>query len=132
LWVDTGSEQLVIPLASFGAVRRAAPSAAALAAHGSSGNRAMAYVFAREGDHVLARFFFRKHEAVIEDPGTGSACANLGGWLLATQATLPQRLTIDQGEAVGRPCRLGLAVTEARHIRVSGRVIELGRGVISL
>ena len=23
-------------------------------------------------------------DAVIEDPGTGSACANLGGWLLAT------------------------------------------------
>jgi PhzF family phenazine biosynthesis protein len=132
LWVDTGSEQLVIPLASFDAVRRAAPSAAALAAHGSSGNRAMAYVFARDGDHVLARFFFRKHDAVIEDPGTGSACANLGGWLLATKAALPQRLTIDQGEAVGRPCRLGLAVTEERHIRVSGRVIELGRGVISL
>jgi trans-2,3-dihydro-3-hydroxyanthranilate isomerase len=132
LWVDTGSEQLVIPLASFDAVRRAAPSAAALGAHGSSGNRAMAYAFARDGDHVLTRFFFRKHDAVIEDPGTGSACANLGGWLLATHAALPQQLTIDQGEAVGRPCRLGLLVTQERLIRVSGRVIELGRGVLSL
>jgi PhzF family phenazine biosynthesis protein len=132
LWVDTGSEQLVIPLASFDAVRRAAPRAEALGVHGSNGARAMAYVFARDEDHVLARFFFKKHEAVIEDPGTGSACANLGGWLLATHAALPQRLTIDQGEAVGRPCRLGLAVTQEQHIRVSGRVIELGRGVISL
>jgi len=42
LWVDTGSEQLVIPLASFDAVRRAAPTADALAKHASSGNRAMA------------------------------------------------------------------------------------------
>ena len=82
-----------------------------LLAHGSNGQRAMAYVFAREGDHVLARFFFPKHGSVIEDPGTGSACANLGGWLLATGAALPQKLTIDQGEAVGRPCRLGLEVT---------------------
>ena len=132
LWVDTGSEQLVIPLASFDAVRRAAPKADALLAHGSNGARAMAYVFAREGDHVLCRFFFPKHGAVIEDPGTGSACANLGGWLLATGAPLPQRLALDQGEAVGRPCRLGLEVTAGGEIRVSGRVVEIGRGTITL
>ncbi|MFO1412352.1 MAG: PhzF family phenazine biosynthesis protein [Burkholderiales bacterium] len=132
LWVDTGSEQLVIPLASFAAVRRAAPTAERLQAHGSNGQRAMAYVFAREGDAVLARFFFPKHGSVIEDPGTGSACANLGGWLLATGASLPQRLAIAQGEAVGRPCHLGLEVTEAGGIRVSGRVIEIGRGTIRL
>jgi hypothetical protein len=64
--------------------------------------------------------------------GTGSACANLGGWLLATGAALPSRKTIHQGEAVGRPCRLDLEVTAERRIRVSGRVIELGRGTIRL
>ena len=92
----------------------------------------MAYVFAREGNRVLARFFFPKFGSVIEDPGTGSACANLGGWLLATAAALPQRLSIDQGDAVGRPCRLGLEVTADREIRVSGPVIEIGRGAITL
>jgi len=132
LWVDTGSEQLVIPLASFDAVRRAAPTADALAKHASSGNRAMAYVFAREGDHVLCRFFFRKHTSVVEDPGTGSACANLGGWLLVTGATPPKKLTVDQGEAVGRPCRLGLEVTTDRRIRVSGRVVEIARGTLTI
>jgi len=132
LWVDTGSDQLVIPLASFDAVRRAAPTADALAKHASSGNRAMAYVFAREADHVLCRFFFRKHTSVVEDPGTGSACANLGGWLLVTGATLPQKLTVDQGEAVGRPCRLGLEVTADRRIRVSGRVVEIARGTLAI
>jgi trans-2,3-dihydro-3-hydroxyanthranilate isomerase len=132
LWVDTGSEQLIVPLASFDAVRRAQPSPALLLAHGNNGQRAMAYVFAREGDRVLARFFFPKHGAVVEDPGTGSACANLGGWLIATGAALPQRLTVDQGEAVGRPCRLGLVVAADRSIHVSGRVIEIGRGRITL
>jgi trans-2,3-dihydro-3-hydroxyanthranilate isomerase len=132
LWVDTGSEQLIVPLASFDAVRRAQPSPALLLAHGNNGQRAMAYVFAREGDRVLARFFFPKHGAVAEDPGTGSACANLGGWLIATGAALPQRLTVDQGEAVGRPCRLGLVVAADRSIHVSGRVIEIGRGRITL
>jgi PhzF family phenazine biosynthesis protein len=132
LWVDTGSDQLVIPLRSFDAVRRVAPRADAVLAHGSNGARAMAYVFAREGDHVLCRFFFPKQGAMAEDPGTGSACANLGGWLLATAAALPQKLTLDQGQAVGRPCRLGLEVTADRRIRVSGRVIELARGTLRL
>lgn len=132
LWVNTGSDQLIIPLASFAAVRRAAPRAEAMLAHGSNGQRAMAYIFAREGARVLARFFFPKHGSVIEDPGTGSACANLGGWLLATGAALPQKLTIEQGEAVGRPCRLGLEVTADKRIFVSGRVIEFARGTVTL
>lgn len=132
LWIDTGSEQLIVPLASFNAVRRAKPSAPQLLAHGNNGQRAMAYVFAREGTRVLARFFFPKHGTVVEDPGTGSACANLGGWLLATGAPLPQRLSIDQGEAVGRSCRLGLVVDADGSIHVSGRVIEIGRGHVTL
>ena len=132
LWVDTGSEQLVVPLASYGAVRRARPSATALERHARNDERALAYVFAREGDEVLARFFFLKHGAIVEDPGTGSACANLGGWLLATHAPLPQRLRVDQGEAVGRRCRLDLTVDADRAIHVGGRVVELGRGTITL
>ena len=136
LWVDTGSDQLVIPLASADAVRRCAPDAALLAAHGSvalagGGKRSMAYVWAVDGPgRILCRFFFPKHGAVVEDPGTGSACANLGGWLVATRASLPQAFALMQGEAVGRPCHLGLHVDTARRIFVSGRVIELGRGTI--
>jgi trans-2,3-dihydro-3-hydroxyanthranilate isomerase len=141
LWIDTGSEQLVIPLASADAVRRTAPRTDLMLAHGHNGQRAMAYVWAFDPDRdvgptgeraVLARFFFPKHDAVAEDPGTGSACANLGGWLLVTGAALPQRFAIAQGEAVGRPCHLGLEITGDRRIRVSGRVIELGRGSVRL
>ena len=132
LWVDTGTEQLIVPLRSFDAVRRAAPRSEAMLAHATNGTRAMAYVFARDGDRVLARMFFPKHGAIVEDPGTGSACANLGGWLIATGAALPQSLTVDQGADVGRPCRLGLEVTVDRDIRVSGRVIEIARGSLAL
>lgn len=132
LWVDTGTEQLVVPLASADAVRRATPRADLLLRHASNATRAMAYVFAREGDDVLARLFFPKHGAIVEDPGTGSACANLGGWLLATDAALPQRIAVSQGEAVGRPSHLGLEVRADRSIHVSGRVIELARGTLTL
>jgi PhzF family phenazine biosynthesis protein len=139
LWVDTGVEQLVIPLASADAVRRAAPKAELLLTHGRTGNRAMAYVFAPDnetrvpaGRAMVVRFFFSKHGAVVEDPGTGSACANLGGWMLVNGAQVPQQLAIAQGDAVGRPCRMGLEVGADRRIRVSGRVIELGRGTVTL
>ena len=135
LWVDTGSDQLIVPIASTAAVRRAAPRPDLMQRHASNGTRSMAYLWAREnGDphKVLCRFFFPKHGAVIEDPGTGSACANFGGWLLATGARLPQRIALSQGEQVARPCRLDLEVTADRRILVSGRVIELGRGVVTL
>jgi trans-2,3-dihydro-3-hydroxyanthranilate isomerase len=138
LWVDTGSEQLVIPLASAAAVRRARPNPALLARHGSialpgGGTRSMAYVWAFDGPgRILCRFFFPKHGAIVEDPGTGSACANLGGWFVATGAPLPQTFAVAQGEAVGRRCHLGLHVDAAGRIFVSGQVIELGRGIVRL
>src|SRR5215471_10385457 len=138
LWVDTGSEQLVIPLASADAVRRCAPDAAPLAKHGTAAfadgtRRTMAYVWARDdAASVVCRFFFLKKGSVVEDPGTGSACANLGGWLVATGARRPQTLSVAQGEAVGRPCHLGLNVDSSGRIFVSGKVIELARGTLSL
>ena len=138
LWVDTGSEQLLVPLASAAAVRRCQPDAELVKRHGTAAvagaaSRAMAYVWSEVAPNgALARFFFLKQGLLAEDPGTGSACANLGGWLIATGAALPQDLTIAQGEAVGRPCRLGLTVDAQERIFVTGRVIELGRGTIEL
>lgn len=131
-WVDTGSDQLIIPLASADAVRRAAPVADRLKAFTSSQGRSMAYVFAPNGkDRLLSRFFFMKLGSIVEDPGTGSATANLGGWFLS-RGEHPVKVAIDQGEQAGRPCRIGLEVDAAGTIRVSGRVIEIGRGSITL
>lgn len=69
---------------------------------------------------------------MAEDPGTGSACANLGGWLLATGHALPAHFEVDQGEFVDRRCRLDLDVSTEGAIRVGGRVIELGRGTVTI
>jgi trans-2,3-dihydro-3-hydroxyanthranilate isomerase len=138
LWVDTGSEQLVIPLASVEAVRRCQPKAELLHRYGNipladGKSRSMAYVWSEVAPNgVLARFFFSKQGSIAEDPGTGSACANLGGWLVATGAPRPIELAISQGEYVGRRCRLGLTVDADGGIHVSGRVIEVGRGTIEL
>ncbi|MEO8101386.1 MAG: PhzF family phenazine biosynthesis protein [Betaproteobacteria bacterium] len=132
-WVNTGTEQLIVPLASADAVQRALPVADRLATLASDIGRSMAYVFAHNGEgKLLSRFFFCKHGSVVEDPGTGSATANLGGWLLGQNPRLPVDFAIDQGIAVNRACRLGLKVDAQKRILVSGRVIEIGRGIVTL
>jgi trans-2,3-dihydro-3-hydroxyanthranilate isomerase len=93
---------------------------------------AMAYLVARDADPWTVRFFFTSNGAVLEDPATGSACANLGGYLIETGAALPITATLTQGVAIHRPSRLGLHVSAERSIQVSGSVHELGRGVVDL
>jgi trans-2,3-dihydro-3-hydroxyanthranilate isomerase len=131
LWVSTGVEQLVIPLASADLVRAATPNRELLARHGFSATRdeAMAYVWAPDG---TVRFFFTLGDSVIEDPATGSACANLGGWMIATGKPLPVEMVLRQGDAVSRPSRLRLRVTADHTIFVSGSTIELGRGTVDV
>ena len=134
LWVSTGVEQLVIPVTTVEHVRAARPVLALLERHGFSETRqeAMAYLWARSGDDVLVRFFFTSNGVVLEDPATGSACANLGGYLIARGSALPVRLSLSQGEAVSRPSRLELTVDGDGAIFVTGGVVELARGTLDL
>ncbi len=133
LWVNAGREQLVVPLKSSEAVRRASPKLDILQRLGGGDLSAMVYVFAmQEGGRALARFFFPDGNALLEDPATGSATANLGGWLIATERLLPQRIAISQGESVARPSALQLYVDDARRVFVGGDVIALAHGVLEL
>ena len=132
LWVDAGTEQLIVPLQSEAAVRRVRVRTDLLEQLKNVDGRAMVYVFAEAGAGLLARFFFPKGTAVLEDPATGSATANLGGWCLATGRTLPCEFEISQGEYTGRPSSLRLRVDAEGQVLVSGDVIELGRGTINL
>jgi trans-2,3-dihydro-3-hydroxyanthranilate isomerase len=148
LWVSTGREQLIIPLTSEDAVRRARPQPDALARFANEDGASMAYVFApRRGpgaanpspssgtvrrESLLSRFFFPQGPAVLEDPATGSATANLGGWYVAMERERPCRIEISQGEQTGRPSILVLSVDGDKRVRVSGDVIELGRGTVTL
>ncbi|VVD67361.1 PhzF family phenazine biosynthesis protein [Pandoraea terrigena] len=138
-WVDTGADQLLIPLRDADAVARAQPDSARLERWPlSSLERKTGYVFSIDEDtgselQVTARYFFTTQGGgVTEDPGTGSACANLGGWLIGQGYPLPVRARVSQGDAIGRPCRLTLEVTADRRIQVGGNVIELARGEVRL
>jgi PhzF family phenazine biosynthesis protein len=129
LCVQTGTQQLVLPLTSEAALRRARPRPDAFAALPGGDGPAGVYAFAATGrERLLARFFFEQDSAVLEDPATGSATANLGGWCLATGQPLPCAYEISQGEYTGRPSTLFLTVTSDRRILVSGDVVELGAG----
>lgn len=132
LWVNAGKEQLVIPLTSPDHVRAVKPKTDPFWQLQSEDGQSMAYVFAPQDDHtVVSRFFFPKAPAILEDPATGSACSNLGGWFVAMQRG-PQALTVLQGDQVSRPSTLFLRVSADKRIFVGGAVIELGGGAINL
>src|SRR5438552_8602171 len=103
-WVNTGSEQLVIPLRSPEAVSRCEPVLSLLKRYGRvNDDRYLAYVFAESGGRVLrARFFFPKGTGIAEEPATGSAGANLGGGFLAREAALPLPRVMRPVDEVGR------------------------------
>jgi len=134
LWVNAGKEQLLVPVATVDAVRRARPRADAFSRLRSEDGHSMAYVFADEGDAagtVTSRFFFPSGPAILEDPATGSACANLGGWFGAMRPGEDVTRTVSQGDEVGRPSTLFLAV-QSGAVRVGGPVAELARGTLNL
>ncbi|HTY51440.1 MAG TPA: PhzF family phenazine biosynthesis protein [Steroidobacteraceae bacterium] len=134
MWVNAGKEQLVIPLVDAQAVRRASMRPEVLRNFASQDGINMAYVFAPEGPgRFVARFFFgAAGSGVLEDPATGSAAANFGGWWLAMDRPVPAAMEIFQGEQVQRPSTLHVHIDAGRRIFVSGEVLEIGRGTVSL
>lgn len=128
-WIDTGVEQLVVPIASAELVRRAIPVADALLRHAKNGlGEALVYLIARDGDRFEVRAFFTQHGAVVEDPATGSACANLGGYLSEVRGERGGSYVLAQGHAVDRPSELFLRVDEEGRSFVAGRVLDVGEG----
>jgi len=133
LWVDTGTIQLILPLRSAEDVRDASADPGLLAKFATRPDgETLVYLWAPTGpDTIESRLFFTQGHSVIEDPATGSACANLGGWFVANgQRGLRRR--IHQGSAIARPSILDLAVLDDDTILVSGAVREVGRGVFTL
>jgi len=64
---------------------------------------------------------------VVEDPATGAAAAALGAYLSALAlVSLPARVTIAQGEDMGRPSELVVDISaEQAAIRVTGRAVAI-------
>ena len=132
LWLKAGREQLIIPLTSETAVRRARPKPEMFEKLRSVDGAGQALVFASTGaKKIMSRFFFPDGPSILEDPATGSACANLGGWFLAMGRRPPLAFEISQGELIGRPSILHLEVNTDNEVFVGGEVIELGSGILN-
>lgn len=134
LWVEAGKEQLVVPVRSPAAVGLAQPRADAFLRLKSVDNLSMAYVVHDAGDaagRVKARFFFPNGPSIAEDPATGSACANLGGWFCAMRPGEAIERIVEQGDEIHRPSSLYLSVRSGT-VFVGGDVIELARGRLEL
>ena len=85
------------------------------------------YYWFDDGDIIHSRMFFEQNNSLVEDSGTGSACANLGAYFIS-QNHYPISKAIHQGDDMGRPNRLTLNVDNEQNIFVGGNVIEVGKG----
>lgn len=64
---------------------------------------------------------------ILEDPATGAAAAALGAYLVALgRLAAPARITVHQGEDMGRPSRLLVELDPARSgVLVSGTAVQI-------
>ncbi|MGE0583289.1 MAG: PhzF family phenazine biosynthesis protein [Steroidobacteraceae bacterium] len=133
LWVDAGTEQLIVPVRTAADVAQARPAVARLGALRGAQGLIDVLVFApAAGEAIAARFFFGNDDELREDPATGSACANLGGWFLAQGAPPPLARRVLQGDAIGRPSTLLLSIDAQQRIRVGGAVRRIGGGTLEI
>jgi len=85
------------------------------------------FCYVRQGEKVDARMF-APLDNVPEDPATGSASATLGA-LLASLPAGPQRLSICQGDDMGRPSRIAVSVGP-NGVTVRGQAVKVMAGTL--
>jgi trans-2,3-dihydro-3-hydroxyanthranilate isomerase len=83
------------------------------------------FAYVRDGDRIHARMF-APLDNIPEDPATGSACATLGA-LLTKLSGENQKLTIHQGDDMGRPSVIELE-TEGSAVTISGAAQKVMQG----
>lgn len=127
--VDTGLNQLIVPAATEDAVRRADPHGHAIRDVLDAAGGVGIYLFASETPGKALSRYFGPGVGVDEDPATGSAAGPLGAYL-AEHAGLRGRLTIRQGEQIGRPSVLRVDVDDG--VWVLGRVHAIAEGAFEL
>ena len=136
----TADRDVLVAVRDLTALRGVAPDMAALAraasAAGIRGLCAVSRETVEPGSSTHCRFF-APHYGIPEDPVTGSVHSSIGLWLLAA-GLLPTggAFTAEQGDGVGRPGRLRVAVESAPgrppRARVGGRAVTVLDGRIAL
>jgi trans-2,3-dihydro-3-hydroxyanthranilate isomerase len=120
-----------VPLTNLDALNRVQPNLKALINAAVDAAHLNVYLWFRDKNQVHSRYFFNIDNAVIEDPGTGSACANLGAWAHA-QGLAPLNWHVTQAEFINRPNHLYLNVNNEGCIQVGGKVIPFSQGQLTI
>lgn len=125
--VGTGIDHLLVPVRDAAVLDRVEPSLRPVEALLNETACATIYLAACDpsSGSVKARAFFDAPGGLMEDPATGSAAGPLCAYL--DQRTGWSRVTIRQGEAMGRPSRLECSIEGVR-VRVGGEVVVVSEG----
>jgi len=128
---STGVRHLIVPAASTEALGRSVPVPELLAALLEREDAVTAYLVHWDEARGVAgaRAWWLPRGALGEDPATGSAAGPLMALVHAHAGA--ERLTVRQGEELGRPSVLACAVESGR-VRVSGDVVIVSEGRVFL
>lgn len=127
-WVNTGVSQLLVQLTDFDAIKTVQIQTALFMQKALSKDGTVdIYVWSEQDNIAKVRLFFALGGMVVEDPGTGSAAANLGSWCLQN-GLAPLNWQLHQGDEINRPNRLSLQADVK--VKVGGKVITVGNGTI--
>lgn len=134
--VSTGLGPLLVPMRDEEALRRASRQEEGCMRLAEAAGTLTLYFFAIRGDgDVMARMFDPEF-GIGEDPATGSAAGPLGAYMAERGlAGMPGRMTVAQGEMVGRPSFLHVEVQpedDSWAIHVGGGVRIVGEGSFEL
>ena len=134
--VSTGIPHLMVAVRDEETLRRAQRDDRACAAICEATDAESLYLFTVRGEgDVMARMFDR-WLSIGEDPATGSAAGPLGAFMSAHElGGMPGRMTIAQGEIVGRPSVLSVEAAPADEswaVDVSGGVRIVGDGAFEV
>ena len=132
--VSVGTSQVIAQATSVEAVRAARVRPDLLSRYagmGAGDGETLVYVWSLAGEgRIEARALISDGQSVSEDAATGSACSNLGAWMVGQGR--PGRWTVSQGQRLARPSSLDLAVSEAGVVTVGGLVRVVGSGEVLL
>ncbi len=128
IWVNVGSEQLLIEVSDEAAVDAINIDVNLMKKHACLyPGREIIYIWTQANNEAYVRFMYLQNGILLEDVGTGSACANLGG-LQVLRGVRGFNWTLRQGCLAGRENILFLQVNEQDEIWIGGQSCLMGEG----
>jgi trans-2,3-dihydro-3-hydroxyanthranilate isomerase len=137
--VSTGTPQLMVPVATMDALRRARVDIPRYVALRSKEAFFSVHLFVLEGMTPRGRTFAR-HFGVppdhTEDPVTGSATGGMGAYLFHHHLVREREFVAEQGHGMGRPgtvdVRIEGAPEDVRSVSVAGPAVVVARGTLEV